>query len=169
MLDLKKKKKHQRGMCVLQTVQRWLGWKNKELTHPECVDSAHQLLVGCRNFIINVLVKAWFYYQELRQWGKIVDTIWNRKSTLNTRKFIPKKKMCKCQYTWLHFYWPTCHFEFLDRSWIKKKKKNRNVMNTRKLTLPNFGARMLTFNNVRIAELLKFKSLKSAPLPLPKL
>lgn len=83
---------------LCQTVQRWLVWKNKELTHPKRVDSAHQLLMGCRNFIFNVLVKAWFYSQKLEQWRKIVDTIWNRKSTLNTGKIMQKEKM------WLKFY-----------------------------------------------------------------
>lgn len=121
--------KNIRGECVklFQTVQRWLVWKNEELTHPKCVDSAHQLLMGCRNFFINVLVKAWFYSQELQQWRKIVDTIWNRKSTLNTGKIIQKKKMCKCQYTWLNFYWPTCHFEFWNRSWIYIYIKEKRI------------------------------------------
>lgn len=75
MLDRKKKNIRGERVELLETVQWRFGWKNKELTHPKCVDSAHQLLMGCRNFIINVLVKAWLYSQESRQWRKIVDTI----------------------------------------------------------------------------------------------
>lgn len=31
------------------------------LTHPKCVNSAHKLLVRSRDFLVDVLVKAWLY------------------------------------------------------------------------------------------------------------
>lgn len=45
------------------------------LTHPKCVDSAHQLLVGSRNFLFDVVIKAWPNSDELRQGRKVVDSL----------------------------------------------------------------------------------------------
>lgn len=45
------------------------------LTHPKSVDSAHQLLVLCRYFLFNVVVKAWLYSEELRQGRKVVGAV----------------------------------------------------------------------------------------------
>lgn len=47
--------------------------KNK-LTHPKCVNSAHQLLVGCGNFLLNVMVKAWLYSHELGDGRKVIHS-----------------------------------------------------------------------------------------------
>lgn len=47
----------------------------KTLTHPEHVDSAHQLLMGRWNFLFNILVKAWLYFHELRQGRKVIDPL----------------------------------------------------------------------------------------------
>lgn len=58
----------------IKIVKIIVPWKSDAttLTHPKDVNSAYQLLMGCRDFFFDVLVKAWLYFQELGQGRKVI-------------------------------------------------------------------------------------------------
>lgn len=49
--------------------------ESRALTHPKLEDPADQQLVLSRNFVLDVLVEAWFYFHDFRKWGKVVGAL----------------------------------------------------------------------------------------------
>lgn len=105
----------------------------EQLTLPKRVDSMHQLLVLSRNFLFNVLVKAWLYSQDLRQGRKIIDTIWKkkgeecRKVTLQLCLDRLMKRLILFYLTNLSFWNPNSFFEEEGKETGKKTNQHSHI------------------------------------------
>lgn len=113
------------NMSFQNPQKKWMTVNRKhKLTHPECVDSAHQLLMRCRNFVLNVLIKAWLYSQDFGQGREVIGPLWNRKHKLEAQG----KQKVSSDTWWMDgcFGWQTCHFEVPIPSFLVNRSKNGN-------------------------------------------